>query len=212
MQNNIIVAEHAGFCFGVKRATDTVEKKIKEKSENEKIYTLGHLIHNDGYVKWLKAQGVFSIEIEDIDNIFETACKDAPVTVYIRAHGISVDVEDKLRECKSKNEFFDYVDLTCPYVKKIHKIAQENSNEDSVFVLLGSAIHPEVIGIMSYARGEKFVFEHANEIENYLNELDQTGFTTIYDNFYNALTEVGNDIFGLFFFGLDKCFLSFFGT
>ena len=168
MQNNITVAKHAGFCFGVKRATDTVENKIAQKAENEKIYTLGHLIHNDGYIKWLEEQGVSSIEIDDIDAVFEKACESSPVTIYIRAHGIAIDVENKLQECSAKNEFFKYVDLTCPYVKKIHKIAQENSDENSVFALLGSPTHPEVIGIMSYARGEKFVFEHANEIENYL--------------------------------------------
>ena len=168
MQNNVTVAKHAGFCFGVKRATDTVENKIAQKSENERIYTLGHLIHNDGYIKWLEEQGVTSIEIDDIDAVFEKACKNSPVTIYIRAHGIAIDVENKLRECSAKNEFFHYVDLTCPYVKKIHKIAQENSDENSVFALLGSPTHPEVIGIMSYAKGEKLVFEHANEIENYL--------------------------------------------
>ena len=49
MSNNIIVADNAGFCVGVKRATDSVENRIKSKRDGERIYTLGHLIHNDGY-------------------------------------------------------------------------------------------------------------------------------------------------------------------
>ena len=168
MRNNIVVAEHAGFCFGVKRATDTVEQKLAEKRENEKIYTLGHLIHNQGYIDWLTERGASSIEIEDIERVCNEANEKSPVTVYIRAHGIPVEVEELLKKCSEKNEYFKYVDLTCPYVKKIHKIAKENSGEENVFALLGSKAHPEVVGIMSYADGEKYVFESANEIEEFL--------------------------------------------
>ena len=164
-QNNIVVAEHAGFCFGVKRATDTVEQKLAEKRENEKIYTLGHLIHNQGYIDWLAERGASSIEIEDIERVCNEANENSPVTVYIRAHGIPIEVEELLKKCSEKNEYFKYVDLTCPYVKKIHKIAKENSGEENVFALLGSKAHPEVVGIMSYADGEKYVFESANEFE-----------------------------------------------
>ncbi|MBO5715655.1 MAG: bifunctional 4-hydroxy-3-methylbut-2-enyl diphosphate reductase/30S ribosomal protein S1 [Clostridia bacterium] len=168
MQNNITVATHAGFCFGVKRATDTVEQKLAEKRDNEKIYTLGHLIHNEGYINWLAERGALSIKIEDIERVCNEANENSPVTVYIRAHGIPVDVENLLMECKKKNKFFNYVDLTCPYVKKIHKIARDNSGEENVFALLGSRAHPEVVGIMSYAEGEKYVFESADEFEEFL--------------------------------------------
>ena len=167
MQNNITVATHAGFCFGVKRATDTVEQKLLEKQENERIYTLGHLIHNEGYINWLAKRGASSIEVDDIERICESASELSPVTVYIRAHGIPVEVEKMLIDCKEKNQFFNYVDLTCPYVKKIHKIAKDNSGEENVFALLGSPIHPEVVGIMSYVEGEKYVFENANEFEEF---------------------------------------------
>ena len=168
MSNNITVATHAGFCFGVKRATDEVEKKIAEKSESEKIYTLGHLIHNDGYLKWLEEKGVRSIEVCDIEDVCKGACEEAPATVYIRAHGIPLQVEELLRSCSEKNAFFKYVDLTCPYVKKIHRIAKDNSGDENVFALLGSKDHPEVVGIMSYADGEKYVFESSLELEEFL--------------------------------------------
>ena len=168
MLNNITVAKHAGFCFGVERATEAVEKKIKDRRNGEKIYTLGHLIHNDGYLAYLEANGVYSVEISDIDEICAKATKDEPVTVYIRAHGITVEAEKILRECKEKNQYFDYVDMTCPYVKKIHKIAKENTNDDTLFAVLGSATHPEVVGIISYAEGEKIVFEGADELAEFL--------------------------------------------
>ena len=168
MQNKIIVAENAGFCFGVKRATDEVEKRIATKKENERLFTLGHLIHNDGYNKWLEDNGVESIEVSDIENICHTTDENSPTTVFIRAHGIPTSTEELLKKCKEKNAFFDYVDLTCPYVKKIHRIAKENSGEDTVFALLGSPVHPEVIGITSYVNGDSFVFENANELKSRL--------------------------------------------
>jgi 4-hydroxy-3-methylbut-2-enyl diphosphate reductase len=109
MQNNITVATHAGFCFGVKRATDTVEQKLMEKQDGERIYTLGHLIHNEGYINWLAERGALSIEVGDIERVCESAREDSPVTVYIRAHGIPVEVENLLIDCKAKNQFFNYI-------------------------------------------------------------------------------------------------------
>ncbi len=168
MPNKITVAEHSGFCFGVKRATDAVEKRLFEKREGERIYTLGHLIHNEGYNRYLEEQGVRSISAEDISRICDESDENHPSVVFIRAHGIPVETEKILAECKKNNPFFDYVDLTCPYVKKIHKIAKENSNNETVFALLGSSVHPEVVGIMSYAEGEKKVFENSLALEEFL--------------------------------------------
>ena len=168
MQNNIVVAKHAGFCFGVKRATDAVESRIAQRKEGERLFTLGHLIHNKGYNDWLEENSVVSIEVDEIEGICQSTDEKAPSTVFIRAHGIPIETEQLLKRCKEKNPFFDYVDLTCPYVKKIHNIAKENSGDGKVFALLGSSSHPEVIGIMSYAEGEKLVFERAEEIEEYL--------------------------------------------
>ncbi len=168
MSNNITIANHAGFCFGVKRATDAVENRINEKRECERLFTLGHLIHNQGYNDWLKENGVESIEICDIEDVCASTNENSPTTVFIRAHGITIETEELLKKCKEKNAFFDYVDLTCPYVKKIHRIAKDNSSDENVFALLGSPVHPEVVGIMSYANCEKLVFEHAEELRNYL--------------------------------------------
>ena len=167
-RNNITVAENAGFCFGVKRATDALQKKLSAKLHGERIFTLGHLIHNDVYNRKLEENGVFSISEDDIRVIAESATEDSPVTVFVRAHGIPVSTENILRECAEKNRCFTYEDCTCPYVKKIHRIAKENSGEDNFFALVGSPSHPEVVGIMSYVEGEGAVFSGADELQNFL--------------------------------------------
>ena len=166
MCDNVTVAPHAGFCFGVKRATDAVEKKIAERADGERVYTLGHLIHNDGYIRTLEERGVICIDEDGLEAVAATASESSPATVFVRAHGISKQTEELLALLKMKNPHFDYVDMTCPYVKKIHRIAEENSSQECVFALLGSAEHPEVVGIMSHAEEEKHVFGTADEIEN----------------------------------------------
>ena len=168
MPNKITVAPHAGFCFGVERATGAVEKRMREHRTGERIFTLGHLIHNTGYNGWLQENGVRMIEEEEILPLCESATEASPVMLYIRAHGVTRQTYELLESCKSRNEFFDFEDMTCPFVKKIHRIAQENCNDESFFALLGSADHPEVVGIMSHAKGESAVFESAESLREFL--------------------------------------------
>ena len=74
----ITVAKNAGFCFGVKRATDSLEAAIKSKSEGERIFTLGTLIHNDTYNAMLKDKGVRVTSIDEVRALSESASSDAP--------------------------------------------------------------------------------------------------------------------------------------
>ncbi len=159
---DITIAKNAGFCFGVKRATDSLENAINEKKTGEKIYTLGNLIHNAPYNQSLRERGVECISMADVEDV---AKDGARVTVFVRAHGIPKGDEARLREMAEKNPDFSYVDCTCPFVKKIHRIAEENSSADNCFVLFGAADHPEVVGIMSYFEGEKIVLGGASDIE-----------------------------------------------
>jgi len=163
---NIVIAKNAGFCFGVKRATDELEKRLENKSEGERIYTLGTLIHNETYNAELYAAGVRVTDISSIRALSEEATQSAPVTVFVRAHGIPKQDEETLRECSEKNPYFKYCDCTCPFVKKIHKIAQNNSCPDKHFILLGTATHPEVVGIMSYFDYGKDVISSADELKS----------------------------------------------
>ena len=82
---NITVARHAGFCFGVRRATETLEKAIEKGGS--RIVTLGRLIHNDGYCRSLKERGVEQISVADIPALCKAAEAGEAITVVIRAHG-----------------------------------------------------------------------------------------------------------------------------
>ena len=162
---SVTIAENAGFCFGVQRAADKIEEAIKHNKKGN-IYTLGHLIHNPTYNKRLADKGVLAVDVSEISRIAEDASEEAPVKLFLRAHGVTLDVEKELLRLSANNSFFTYEDCTCPYVKKIHKIAEEYSSEDNIFILMGSEHHPEVIGIMSYFVGEKYVFSSKEDFED----------------------------------------------
>ncbi len=170
MSNKRIVkiADNAGFCFGVKRATDALQSAIEQRESGERLFTLGHLIHNDVYNRSLEEKGVYSIEENEIEALAADACEKSPVKIFIRAHGIPKETEERLQALAENNASFSYVDCTCPYVKKIHRIAKENSGEDRIFGLMGTPTHPEVVGIMSYAEGEKFVFSDSEDVQSIL--------------------------------------------
>ena len=164
MSEKIIVAKHAGFCFGVKRATDTVEAEIARGGR--RIYTLGHLIHNPVYLKRLEEQGVYSVTLDEVEKIAADATEQEPAVLFLRAHGVPRETEKRLEELCEIYPHFSYVDCTCPYVKKIHRIAAECDGEAHSFVLMGDVLHPEVVGIMSYFDGEKYVFASSEELES----------------------------------------------
>ncbi len=170
----IEVAKNAGFCFGVRRATDIVEELIKNKTPNDIICTLGKLIHNEQYIAYLEKNGVIELSQENIESVFEKAKNGSNVTVVIRTHGIERDIQATLegyaRECSN----FTLVDSTCPYVKKIHKIADENSSVGEVFIVIGQREHPEVKSIISYVNNECLVFPDESGLERYLKENKDT--------------------------------------
>ena len=163
---NIIIARHAGFCFGVKRATDAAEAAL---SGGGRICTLGRLIHNDGYTKSLRERGVEEIGAGDIDGIAADAARGEKITVIIRAHGEIRENLEKLQALRDKYENFTLLDCTCPYVNKVRRIAAENSGEGKLFILIGSKEHPEVRGIMSCCSSGGMVFANAGELEAFLN-------------------------------------------
>ena len=161
----ITVAENAGFCFGVKRATDRLEQALKQAQKGERILTLGHLIHNEAYNESMRRRGVEAVTLEELEQIAQNANEEHPAKVLIRAHGCTRETVALLQSLAERNPFFRWEDCTCPYVKKIHKIAAECDPAEQALILIGAAQHPEVIGIMSYFDGEKYVFSSAEEME-----------------------------------------------
>mgnify|MGYP002514734602 CR=1 FL=1 len=145
----VILAKTAGFCFGVKRAVDTVYEQIET---GKKIYTYGPIIHNEEVVKDLEAKGVTVIEtLDELKN-----CEAG--TVIIRSHGVSKAEYNFIKEHN-----FEIVDATCPFVKKIHNIVEQESEAGKHIVIIGSKEHPEVQGIMGWSKTDATVIENVQE-------------------------------------------------
>ncbi len=182
----ILVAENAGFCFGVANATAAVEREIAaresgEAPKGERIFTLGRLIHNQTYNDRLAAAGVTVITVDDLPRLATEATSASPVKVFVRAHGMTAETEATLERLSLADPAFSFVDCTCPFVKKIHRInAKENEKnaaaraatgrDDRFLVVLGSADHPEVKGFLSRFDGKTFVFPTAAEAEAALDD------------------------------------------
>ena len=151
---NITLAENSGFCTGVRRADKFINALIAEN--DGKIFTLGKLIHNRLYNEKLESLGVKSIEIKDVERILNENPEEN-IKIVIRTHGIEKEKDLYLKKLSEKNHALHIYDLTCPYVKKIHHIAADNTDDSTVFLLFCDCNHPEAKGIMSYAEGEKYV-------------------------------------------------------
>ncbi len=161
----VTVAKSAGFCFGVARAAKLVEAEMANKLPEERIFTLGKLIHNDTYNARLRAGGVEVAENEDIEKLCSEATEKAPVKVFIRAHGITKETEERLIACAAENPHFSFVDCTCTYVKRIHDHLTDHRDSADLLLVLGNADHPEVKGFCSRFEGEIFIFETAVALE-----------------------------------------------
>ncbi len=140
MEKRIILAESAGFCFGVKRAVELVEQEAARASGP--IYTYGPIIHNEHVVNELSARGVRVME-EKADLSDKTLWPRG--TVVLRSHGVAKRVADRLQA-----EGFAVVDATCPFVKKIHKLVREHASAGDFVVIIGNHDHPEVEGIVGW--------------------------------------------------------------
>lgn len=165
----ITLAEEAGFCFGVKRATDFVEHALFEG--RCRICLLGKLIHNSIYNAELAARGAYVIRTEDAEQI---AVLGEPATVVIRAHGICREKEAKLRALSEEYPNLHIEDMTCPFVKKIHRIVEENTDPDTALFVMGDPMHPEVQSIVSYAKGPFLVFSSEDELDACITEEKNT--------------------------------------
>lgn len=146
----IILAQSAGFCFGVKRASSMA---FDAAEHYHQICSLGPIIHSPQLVKKLEEKGVRVIK--KVEDIPEGA-------VIIRSHGVTSAELDKILSRE-----LTIIDATCPFVKKAQEHAALLSREGYVVVLVGEAEHPEVQGIVSYARdGEVFVVADRRQAED----------------------------------------------
>ena len=178
----VILAKHAGFCYGVKRAVDSVENNI-----DKKLVTLGPLIHNKIVVDSLSGKGVRCID--SIEEISEGE------TVVIRSHGIPENIYKRLEEKE-----IEYIDSTCPFVKAIHERVKKAAEENLPVIIVGEAGHPEVIGILGWSGNSSYVVNSEEDIKN-LPDLEESvvvAQTTIteekWEEIVNKLSEKINSL------------------
>ncbi len=175
----IIVAEHAGFCFGVRRAINLAEEAVKEAKLGRRVFSMGPLIHNPQEVKRLEDKGLMLLE--------EESKLDENSIAIVRSHGIPPEKE---RELLSKG--VKIVDATCPFVKAVHEAVVKLSQEGYFVVLVGEKNHPEVIGTLGYLKecgGRGAVVENKEDLKAVLGK-DKVGIvaqTTQNEQFFKEV-------------------------
>jgi len=143
----IRLAQHSGFCFGVKRA---IQIALDAADKDKPIYTLGPLIHNPQSVQNLEQHGILMVDkADDLHNS----------TVIIRSHGITLAERELL--IKNGNTL---IDATCPYVSKAQDHVRQLCAEGYPVIIMGDSSHPEVIAMLSYCKGEIMVIGSPAEL------------------------------------------------
>ncbi|NLJ84558.1 MAG: bifunctional 4-hydroxy-3-methylbut-2-enyl diphosphate reductase/30S ribosomal protein S1 [Halanaerobiaceae bacterium] len=147
---DFIIAEEAGFCFGVKRAIERAMETAQ--SSASPVYTLGPIIHNPQVVKKLEEKGVRAIDsLEEIEE----------GVVIIRSHGVSPDVIKAARE-----RGLTVVDATCPFVTKAQRVAKSLVDEGYQTIIFGDPEHPEVKGIYGSTGGKAYIVNNIEELQS----------------------------------------------
>ncbi len=145
----VLMAKHSGFCFGVSRAIELVNRAAEGDA---RVCTFGKIIHNEGVVRELESRGIFAV-----DSVEALSEGD---TLVIRAHGAPPEI---FRACAEKG--VRVVDATCPFVKRIHRIVERANACGERVAILGKPTHPEVIGIRSRAGENAVVLTGAADAE-----------------------------------------------
>ncbi|MBQ6735122.1 MAG: 4-hydroxy-3-methylbut-2-enyl diphosphate reductase [Lachnospiraceae bacterium] len=147
----ILLAENAGFCFGVEKAVDAVYAQLADQSAGT-VFTYGEIVHNEAVTKDLAAKGVKTAEsAKDIRGALEEAKNGGGAEnacVVIRAHGVGAAVYDTLKEQQLR-----VVDATCPFVRRIHETVRKAGEAGETVIVVGDHDHPEVQGIVGWAKG-----------------------------------------------------------
>lgn len=158
----IIIGKTSGFCKGVEHTITEANKVL----ENEKVYCLGEIVHNERVIKDLENLGM--ITINNICDAKESS------KVIIRAHG---EVKETYELAKEKN--IELLDLTCGKIKAI-KVKIEKHKKDSFIIIIGKKNHPEPIGLKSFASSNSCIIENEEDIEKSLDLINKSNLNKIY--------------------------------
>lgn len=175
----ITVAKSAGFCFGVDRA---VKMTYEALDQYPAVATLGPIIHNNNVVDDMLRRGARIIQ--QVSELHPGEC------AVIRSHGVSSCVYDALHALGNP-----YVDATCPFVAKIHKIVAKHTAQGDYVLIAGDANHPEVAAIVGHCKGNCFVFEDDEALINF--------FKTKYEKIEKRLAIVAQTTYNILVW--EKC-------
>jgi len=171
----VILAKRAGFCFGVKRAT---QMAFEAAGKDQKTFTLGPIIHSPQVVNKLEEMGVGVVK--DLSGVING-------TVIIRSHGV---LASEMEEAHQKQ--LEVVDATCPFVKKAQEHVKYLSEAGYDVLVVGDADHPEVQGIVSYGKETVFVVASGEQVKK-LPKMGKMGVvaqtTQSFDNLKSVVTE-----------------------
>lgn len=180
MSREIILADNAGFCFGVKRAVDQAIE-TRDKYEN-KVYTLGPLIHNSDVVSYLENKGIGSISMSDIDSL------SSDDVVIIRSHGVGPEIIEQIKSKGAK-----IIDATCPYVSHIHKKVKNYYDLGYKVIVMGDSSHPEVIGINGWCNNEAIITKDGSDLSDIPYKVCVVSQTTEkQENWQNVIAIIAN--------------------
>ncbi|MCL2851550.1 MAG: bifunctional 4-hydroxy-3-methylbut-2-enyl diphosphate reductase/30S ribosomal protein S1 [Defluviitaleaceae bacterium] len=143
----IVVGKYAGFCYGVSRALKTVDDNA-----GKRLCTYGAITNNKQVTAALESHGVRIVE--DVNEI----APDGSETVIIRAHGVAPEIYDRLEAGG-----IDYIDATCPDVKKIHNLVKKAREAGNTVIIIGNPGHPEIVGITGYAGDDAIVLADVDQ-------------------------------------------------
>lgn len=144
----IIIADNAGFCFGVKRAVNTTDKQLNSPGP---IYSYGELVHNKQVVDHLQEKG-----LNTIDNYKSVA----DGSIIIRSHGVPKAVIEDI----NNDDNLKLIDVTCPYVTSVHKKVEDYCNKGYDIIIVGDDSHPEVIGINGWCNNKAFIINSMDDV------------------------------------------------
>ena len=169
----VILAEKAGFCFGVKRAVDTAFEQA-DKASNA-VFTFGPIIHNEDVTEKLALKGVNVINsIEELDELPKNS------SIIIRSHGVGEDIFESI-----KSRGFSIVDATCPFVNNIHKIVRERSEAGDEILIIGNPGHAEVEGTIGWSRKKPYVINSVEDIDALPETLKNASITVVAQTTYS---------------------------
>ncbi len=146
----IILSKKMGFCFGVKKSVNLAKNTLKERKDN--LYMLGSIINNPQVIEYFTKKGVKIVN--NLDEVPEES------TVITRAHGISPTTLNRAYQKK-----LSVVDTTCPYVRKVQKIARYLYEKDYFIVIYGDKKHPEILSLLDTVQNNALVINSISEAE-----------------------------------------------